>query len=179
LISDVLMECMQAKELVEVYTDRKDAGKFHVGFVTACSRDHCVMMLVSPEGYSDGYLLVHVEDIFRTQAGGAYERKMQTLMKYRNTKPVFIEMDSSNLVFSFLDYAKSTGSIVSLEVFDYGFGGQGFVENVDADECKLRYVNSFGENDGEGYVRLEDIAQVSMNGQEENILEILHTEYYR
>lgn len=171
---------MESRELIEVYTDRDDTSTYHEGYVMACNEDYCAMALVSPQGRFDGYILERIDRIYSVQAGGPYEKKIQTLMKYCNTRINYIELDDSNLIFSFLDYARSTGSIVSLDVFGSDAeNGIGFVYTVDHEMCFLKQVDLYGMNYNESYFMLEDISRISMNGEDETVLEILHTENYK
>lgn len=180
MLADILMQYVGKKELVEFHCTKNDTDKFHIGYVMACNSDHCVSLLISPEGYFDGYMLDDIDRIIFIQTATEYEKKIETLIHYKNTKTSFIELDNSNLVYSFLEYAMNTGSIVSIEAVESGYSdGQGFVDMLDRDICKIKQIDKYGRSNGECYIKLEDITQATFNGQDETVLEILHTECYK
>lgn len=180
MLTEILTQYVGKKELVEFHCNKNNTTKFHIGYVIACNNDQFVSLLISPEGYFDGYMLEDIDDIIFLQSSGKYEKKIETLIKYQKTKINFIELENENLVYSSLEYAMNTGSLISIEAVDSDYwDGIGFIEMLDHEVCKIKQVDDYGLNDGERYFRLEDITKATFNGQHETIFEILHTDAYR
>lgn len=86
-ILSVLKRSHEESLMVSVYSDRNEPEGFSAGFIDSLSAEQFVLKHVTPEGIQDGYIIRRTEDVFRVDAGGEYERRLEllyTLQKQRH-----------------------------------------------------------------------------------------------
>lgn len=180
MIKDILCQFIGKTNMVEVYTNQEDTSKFHIGKILACNDEYNVMSIVTPQGSYDGLLLEKLDQIINVQYDTKYDKKIISLIQYHKTELPFIHLDQSDLIGSLLEYARSSGSIVSITVLDSGnVDGQGFVDDIENGICKIRQVDDDGMNNGYGFLKLEDITKIALDGEDEVMLQILNGELFK
>lgn len=153
---------------VAVYDNSCDVSKFKFGRFLSVNDSRFAMLLVSPNGDYDGIVVDDVEDIFRIDSAGRYHEKIDKLIRFQSNEisppcinPQFIDE-------SILSYAKDSSRIVAIELHNSGvFDIIGFVKDVSETMCQVRLVNEYGEDDGDTFIDLRSISEISCDSEDE------------
>lgn len=86
-----LVEVMERKQLVAVYTDASDWNSFNLGYVKFVQDDFFCLKAITPFGEDDGYMFHKVEDVQKIDVQTPYAQSIEVLMQNRGA--VFEEVD--------------------------------------------------------------------------------------
>lgn len=167
----ILSELRRSQKMVSIYTDYQETNKFHYGVVIALNEKEIAIQMLSPDGESDGIIVMDAENVFRVEENGQYDEKMKKLCP-NNPLPLFNEALDENEIFeSLLSIASIEKSIISIELVDSGYNDiVGFVEEIEDGMCKVKQVDEFGYEDGFSFFLIRDITKITYLSQDEKRL---------
>lgn len=167
----ILKQIKVERKYAEFYTDVSDSMKFVYGLILAVNENYVAISLLSPGGLFDGVLVKQTNEILRVKLNGKYEKKMQRLCSLHDKKHPEYLLDDDAIPATLLSIAKQKCQIVSLEISNSGYEDiVGFVDEIGKDFCKIKEINPYGEEDGNSYVPLDCITQISCNSLDERRL---------
>ena len=124
---------------------------------------------ISPNGYYDGYVLKHIEEVYRVEYDGEYEKRIEKLYRAKGQAHNFASAeDDGALFYTALSFAKENDLVVSLMLGDDYRAG--FVDNYNDDTVFLNALNE----DGVAVVRINEILWLEIDTDYEQDLRILH-----
>lgn len=168
--------CYKNKKAVSLFCNRNDTEQHLTGFIGKVNDSEVLIYHITNCGYYDGYILKRIDDIFRIDYEGEYEKRIQMLYEYRNQAHREIDTfddDNDQIFFSLLDFAIENDYIVSLE-FENNYVS-GIVNGYSDDVLYLSIVDDMGKEDGISIINIDDVLTVDVDSDEEQILKILRT----
>ncbi len=164
----LLRELCASGKKAGIYTDEQEPSRFIYGKVLAVDENWVVLQLASPDGAYDGVVVMDTGCVFRIETDGKYGRRMEKLCSDGSFPDFCEKIDGENIMLSVLKIAKDRRTLVSFELCQSGYDDiTGFVETADEGKCRIRQFTCDGEADGVSAVSLEDISQISFEGEDE------------
>ncbi|MFE3977203.1 MULTISPECIES: hypothetical protein [unclassified Peribacillus] len=172
-----LLKISEKEELVELYSDTNDLRKFGVAKILKVSDAFVVAANITSTGLYDGYSLLYLESIHQINVNTKYIKKIKRLYMAKKQNHIEFVDGNEDLLLSFLDFAHENNFMVSVELFNTGYGDvQGFIKNLEDDIFVISMVNEVGELDGEAFIKSDAIHTISCDG--ENEFNLMHL-YFR
>ncbi|MFU0789869.1 MAG: EAL domain-containing protein [Virgibacillus proomii] len=163
--------------VVSIYSNQYEPEKCSVGYVDTLSTEQFIMKHITPEGLSDGYIVRRLDDIFRVDFNGEYEKRIDLLYTLQQQKheSLFEEQmrKDSNLFKETFISAKNKDLIVSI-CMDEGDDIVGFVKDITIEEVVISRISSEGLCDGESSFFLDDVNKLNCDTVEEKTLKLLY-----
>ena len=165
---ELLRELCESGKKAGIYTNRQEPSKFIYGGVLAVNDDEVAFQLVNPDGEYDGIVVMSSDCVFRIETSGKYSRRMEKLCSEDSFPEFHDKIIESEIMLSMLEIAKVRQTLVSFELCQSGYDDiVGIVKAVDEGKCQISQFTCDGEDDGVSVVSLEDISQVSFEGEDE------------
>lgn len=160
-------------KIVSIYSNYEDRSHFVAGFVKSFSEEDVIIKHISPEGYSDGIIVIKADDIFQIEYDGKYENRIEQLFKIfsnssENAKNNNVESCSSLL--DILEYSKNNRKIVTAFGEDFMAIASGFVESIEESVLTILKINEDGVADGKIVFFEDEIRRLSCMSIDEKIL---------
>lgn len=173
-IYDFLKKSLDENLVVSVFSDREQPEKCAVGYVASISDDQVLINHITPTGLYDGYVIRKLEDIFRIDTDGQYEKKMNqlyTLKKQMHEEFIPCKVKHGNLFKAALTASQKSELIVNFcidetEVQDSMIG---FVKEVNDNEVVINQVTEYGVDDCHSVVLLDDIIKLNCDSVDEHM----------
>ena len=156
---------LKGELLYEIYTDTND-DSYDVGVFITQDKENIVFQSVNVNGFDDGLLLLKKDDIHKVQFNTPYTISIQKLMEYlyRKIKYKNIKFKKDNLMTDFLNFAKTNGSIVGIELNNSGVVNMmGFIEELSDEYITTLELDIDGSTIGNGQARISDINKISID----------------
>lgn len=104
---------------VSIYTDRYDLESFSVGYIAAIEDPFIYINHISTRGEEDGMILRRIEDIFRIEYDGSYEKKLERLYQLKEQSHTkYLTKSKTNLFNAFLKNIQKHKWVITLKVGD-------------------------------------------------------------
>ena len=175
---DVLKGLVGTSEIVSVFCNPDDAYKACVGYVVAVSDEYFIIQGVTFDGYADGYLLRHYDEIFRLDINGEYEQRLMCLYQKLGQSHSPFGALGDNLLVSFFEYVLNNQLIVGVGVRDYTENSiYAFVKKIDGEGqmLTLNDVNDNGkETGGECWIGFDAVKRAAVGSRDEMKLQGLN-----
>ncbi|MDM5293473.1 hypothetical protein QUF81_09815 [Peribacillus simplex] len=172
-----LLKISEREEFVELYSDTNDLRKFGVAKILKVSDAFVVAANITSTGLYDGYSLLYLESIHQINVNTKYIKKIKRLYMAKKQNHIEFVDGNEDLLLSFLDFAHENNFMVSVELFNAGYGDvQGFIKNLEDDIFVISMVNEVGELDGEAFIKSDAIHTITCDG--ENEFNLMHL-YFR
>lgn len=171
-ILEKLKICQTKNEIVSVYYDPDDTAKHLTGFVGAASKTELLIYHISKHGRYDGYIIKQMDDIFRVDYAGKYERMISKLYQLRRAQHLTLDVKNILLSHSLLQFAQEKGYVLTVETEDDMISG--FVERYSDEEIVMKTVDMNGAPDGITAISLNVILTLSVDTEDEQDLLLLH-----
>jgi len=174
MFKDYLLQAMNQKNIVSLYTNDEDTEKFSLGFVQGVSNDYVLLASITPYGFYDGYIIKNYNDIYRVESNDKYGESKKKLYNLRSQNHAIIENKTDNLILCILEYALINHLVVSVELHDSGNNDlQGFVSNIEDGKIWIDQLDPYGQSDGKGIALIEDITWVACDAEDEQAIKLL------
>lgn len=167
--------CYQNKKLATFYCEEGESQKLFCGYVEKYNNSEILIAHISPHGYYDGLILMHIEDIWRVDYDGDYEKKIGRLYKLREQSHKHIHAIDmgEEILYTLLDFAKQNDYIISIEFSENRISG--FVNDYTDDNIYLGVVNEFGAENGTSIINVDEILCIAVDSDYEQDLKLLCT----
>ncbi|TCS92077.1 hypothetical protein [Hazenella coriacea] len=178
-IMSVLKRSFEEGLMVSVYSNRYQPEKSSVGFIDSLTTEQFVMKHVTPEGISDGYIIRRIEDVFRVDVSGEYERRLELLYSIQKQQHEdfikILAMQNLNLFKESLSIAQKKNLVVTICVDETENQDDiiGFVKDVCAKEITISRITYSGLEDGESTVFIEDVIKMNCDTTGEKTFKLL------
>lgn len=149
-------------KIVSIYTVDDSPYKFDVGICLSLNDELLLFQSISKYGLDDGLICMHIDDIYRVNYDGQYEKSIEKVKKIKSYEN--INIIENNLQLSLLKYASQNNYIV--EIFLYNGGDDnviGYIEYIDDYYVKIKTYDEYGNFDGYSVVKLDDIKMILCN----------------
>jgi len=167
--------CYDNKLIASFYCNQNDTNGHLTGYIEKYNESEILIAHISMHGYYDGFILKHIEDIYRIDYGGEYEQKIENLyvLKKQTSRHIdtFCE-DDSEILYSLLDYAKENNVLVSLEFYDNFISG--LINGYDDGIVYLSIINEYGVEKGVSIINVDEVDTVCVDTDDEQDLKILY-----
>ncbi len=167
--------------MVSVYSNRYQPEMCSVGFIDSLSAGQFIMKHVTPEGIYDGYIIRRIEDVFRVDVNGEYERRLELLYNLQKQKHQdFFKKKANqkpNLFKESLVIAQKKKLIVTIciDETDSQDNIVGFVKDVNPNGITISRISSNGLDDGESTFLIEDVIKINCDSSDERIIKLLYS----
>ena len=166
------------QSIISIYSDSEDTGKFEVVIPIFITETVLISRRFSPIGHYDGLFSQLIEDIYRIESNGAYEKKIAVLSQ--NCREDFLAIDdtskekeisSENPHIVLLDHAFKNELMVELELFGSGLqDAMGIVSYVDENEVTMLQYSDTGKQDSTAVIKAGAISAVMCDHEEARAL---------
>lgn len=162
----------EARELVEIYTNKSNIDQFEVGYIESCNDEDVLVHSVSAFGCDDGFYWERADDIFSLRYDTDYLKNLKMVMEQKKTAlstspfPKGYQQDTS-LMHKLLDYAMENNRMVRIVAKYYDLDAMGVIVDYDETTLDLRRYFVDGSSGENIIVLLEDLQVISVQGQDE------------
>lgn len=166
--------CFRNKIIASFYYDDCNTQRHLVGYIERFNDSEILIAHISSRGCYDGFILKHIEDIYRIDYGGEYEKKIEKLYKIRGQMHATINTFGSDdeIFYSLMDFVEQNSFLVTLEFAESCITG--LVNGYSDDIVYLTIINDYGEEDGISIVHIDEIQTVSVDSDNEQDLRTLY-----
>lgn len=169
-MKEKLIAWKEQNEIVNIYIDQMDTGRFMAGFLYAVDDDYFVLKSISPEGLQDGFILGEWNTIFKIEIGDSYTKQLKFLSEYHHVCHENIVLQG-NLKFALLQYAQVKHKVVTIEFLHGGKeNAVGFIERIDGNNCYFHSITEHGEEADELVIHIESITLMTCDGVNERMI---------
>lgn len=164
LFNKLLEKAKSAKKLVAVRYDRNDSEKLHIGRVIAYNDEMLILNSFNRKGQYDGQVVVSFEAIFAIEYDDSILRRTQHWIDYQaqifeaNPTPPFFNAELGDYS-AILKIAKEQNRLIDFTL-DFGFGGFGYIAEMDEDQFMVRIYNSYGDYEGVNVYEVYDLEEI-------------------
>lgn len=175
----ILSEAYKQNDMVAVYSDPSHPECAAVGYIDSLSAKQLALKHVTPEGISDGYVIRRIEDVFRIDVNGEYERRLTQLYQLHNQQHEDFFPHSMtpqrDLFREGLIIAQERNFVVSIcmDETEEQMDLVGFVKEVRSQTVTLSRISIDGFDDGESTIFIDDIIKMNCNTANERNLKLL------
>lgn len=173
---ELCMKCFESKSIGSFFCDQAESGKHLTGYIAAYKEDELLIKHISPSGYYDGFILIHISDLIRVDIAGQYEQKISTLYTLREQKHPNLNCAGECIFFTLMEFAQNNQLIVSLELDDCVLSG--FVQSFSEDHVHLEVLDEYGRTDGDTYLLSDEILSVALDTSTEQNIKLLNSHTY-
>lgn len=177
MLIESLVEIKEKELYASIYADLDNTSRFLFGKVPLLNDDHLIIESYSPNGQDDGFVLLEVKNVYKTEINSKYSQKMMALINHHNCsnhEKIDIKETNHSLVEHLLLFSQLKKYIVSIELLGNGVMFLGLVDSIQNELCCIKQIDEYGEDDGVTYIDILDISMITCNGEEEKYLKILN-----
>lgn len=142
------------------------------GYIDAYNEDEILIKHISPDGYYDGFILIHISDLIRVDILGQYEKRIALLFAMRKQVHPSLNHLNDTLYTSIMDFAHANNLIASVEL--EGTTISGYVLDFDENNVHIQVVDKNGQTDGETVVLVGNILSFAVDTITEQNLKMLN-----
>lgn len=157
----LLEKFKSSKKLVTIFSDLEAPSTCSVGYLHELDENWLALAHISPEGIEDGYVFRKMENVFRIDVGGKYEKKVenlysQNLVRHEN---LYLKNEKGILIAAITE-AIRTKKMVAINVMD-GEDVVGHICLLSETFIIIERFTEFGEKDGQTVVPIEAITKLN------------------
>ena len=168
---DIIRNCAEKNKVVSMYFNKEDNQVHSTGYIHRYNEDEIIMAHINPRGEYDGFILDRVDNIYRIESDGAYERKIKRLYKLKKQKHEAVKCKGKSLLADLLDFAKSKEYLISLELGNDSVTG--ILDHYDDSCIYLNAIDAYGNPDGTSVICIEQLVTVSCDTDYEQDVKLL------
>jgi hypothetical protein len=175
----ILKDALASQELVSIYADPSRPGSCSVGKIYSIGKTVFAMKSMTQDGRDDGILLRKVENVFKIEGGGKYEKKIGFLHEeqLRLVKDRTYDLKQFADFSTALRYASKQKFVISvwMEMDDDDEYQSGYISSITTKTFKLDRLDDFGIANGFSVLKIEYIQGMDIDGSNERALNVLHS----
>ena len=150
-------------DLIEVYTDLDDDG-FTIGYVNDFNEEFVAINAINPRGLNDGIHVIRLDEIVKIEKETNYDKKLVTLMKWKNTVLSDYKFKSNDFIYELLNLSLKEKKIVTITIMNSNeVSNNGIVRKLDKELVEIENIDSYGLSDGFNILRIDDITYISFD----------------
>jgi len=172
---------LKSKNLpVSIFTEKYNEENFSCGFIADIDDDFFYLNHISPNGTEDGVIARRIEDIYRIEFEGEYEKRLEKLYSlkkqdHKKYKAINREEKTKDVLESYLEFAKNNNLIITFasgneENFSEFTGN---IVKFEIEEIHLRQVSFYGEIMGNILFKRADIIKFDYDTLDEKDIFLL------
>lgn len=171
--------------IVSIYSNWNEPEKCAVGFVEDISDEQISLKHITPHGLNDGYVIRKLDDIFRVDLNGQYEKRLLILYNLQGQNHANLLQNKtkkdSNLFKEALLSAQKLKMVVSVCIDETEAQESivGLVKEVIDDEVVISQISFEGLDDGESIFFIDNIVKINCDSLDERALGLLNLELKR
>jgi len=169
---DLCKKCFDLNCVGSFFCDASRPDMHLTGYIDAYNEDEILIKHISPDGYYDGFILVHISDLIRIDILGQYEKRIALLFTMRKQVHPRLNHLNDTLYTSIMDFAHTNNLIASVELEDTTISG--YVLDFDENNVHIQVVDKNGQTDGETVVLVENILSFAVDTITEQNLKMLN-----
>ena len=171
-----LQRIEKGKELIAVYSLSEKQEYFEVGLLIEMDEDTIMLESYASDGDYDGYLVIHIDDIYRIEQGSKYLHAMN-LLRSPQRKGSICEL-SGHCVDDILQHVKASNRILTINLLERdGNKLTGYAHEINDNLIVIRTLNEYGEPDGLTTIYKEDCSVLACESKDDKRLERLNNSY--
>ena len=168
---DILKNCAKKGKVVSLYFNKEDNQVHSTGYVHRYNENEIIIAHINPRGEYDGFILNRIDDIYRIEFDGDYERKIRRLYKLKKQKHNTINCAKESLLFDLLDFAKDNEYLISLEFNNDSVTGT--IDFYDENYICLNVIDAYGKQNGTSVAAIDQIVTISCDTDYEQDVKLL------
>jgi hypothetical protein len=172
-----LQDAIRNNKIVAIYKDIQKPDQCIVGKPEYLTKYEFLLQSISPDGFSDGYVVRKINNIWKVESDEEYPLAIEKLAKHRNTKlkPFFENhSDIENVFLKLLQLAKEKKLLVTIfQNCENDYSYTGIIKNVDKKNVKLSVYNFYGEYQEDYTINNSDISFIDCDTLYEQDIKIL------
>ncbi len=173
---DIIQKCAAEKKIASFYFNKNDNTVHLTGFVHCFNDEEILIAHITPRGEYDGYILNRIEDIYRIEYNGYYEKKIGLLYSLKSQNHQLLRKnDNEYILDSLIDYAISCNKVVSLQLQNDKITG--FVVSYANGVILMNTLDNNGISDGYSSISIEEVETFACDGDYEQDLKLLNNSY--
>ena len=152
-----------AREIGSFYANAADSWQHLTGFVEFVSQEHFLVRGVSSHGFQNGFSLRELDELYRIETDGSFERKAAALYKLRGQKHTdFLPplTPTCDLKLELLLAAQRRDLALMLQIGESPLV-MGFVRELSDDTLDFALFEDNGAPDGFCLVEIEEIRRIN------------------
>lgn len=175
--SEILKTLKINHEIVLLYTNANDTLKFSAGYVLEVMDEQFMMKHISPDDMDDGIYMSDIANIIKIETNTRYSNRLKILTSKLDESNV--TDFCGNLYKGMLLKAMYERSIISVELGNSGeMDAMGFVLAVSDRIVHILSIDDYGVKDGDCFIQLNQITQLTCDGIEERKISLLYSRNY-
>ena len=175
VLTGLLKELVNSKELCAVYSDSVRTTKFCVGHILGIDDEFYLIERVDPFGLQDGLGCSRIGEIIKVERDNVYLKNLAKLIHYHKQKAIPKISCGDDMKLSLIDYAQKHKKVCEFELCESDNKDIiGFVKSYKDGLLTVQTLTETGDEDGESCIPMEAIDVIVCNSVDENKIEILH-----
>lgn len=170
-MQQVIDDCFRNQKVVSCYFNREDNSVHLTGFIFDYNDEELLLAHITPRGEYDGFVLNKMENLYRIDCEGKYEKKIHELYKSKHQSHSVVPCNKEKIADALLKYACENGCLVTLELENASVTGQ--IEKY-GDYISLQVLDENGEENGKCIIDIHEIVTFSCDTDYEQDLKILN-----
>lgn len=157
--------------IASFYFNKEDASSHLTGFVHHYNENELLIAHITSRGEYDGFVLKRMEDLFRIEYNGEYEKKIHQLYLLKKQSHPIVECNEEDILFPLLNFAQKKQFLITLKLESDEVTG--FVEEYD-DYIHLLVVDENGNENGKSIVNIDDVLAFACDTDYEQDLKLIY-----
>lgn len=143
----LLIELINDKKVVSIYTDVDNYDCFAVGYIVALKNEKILVYHIGSHGEDDGYSVINIGDIYRIETESKYINKLRDLSNV-NVEETIKFNTTDDLLMDLLNEAIHSQCIVKLSLNHISNLLMGYVIKIEDNKVYMLQIDQYGEDDG-------------------------------
>ncbi len=177
--STVLQSALSEKRIVSLHFNPDNQSTFSVGYIVYFDAEWILLESIDTDGADEGYELRDHESLFRVDARGKYEDKIELLSKqYKPGQRELIISHETMGDMPVMEYlfqeSKKNNRIIVVWTDDEYDSIIGYVTSYGESVVAIQEVDDYGNRDAEIYLKIESVRSLDIDSKKCRMLEFLH-----
>lgn len=182
-IYKLLSSLLSSGKLVSLHYDPRNMSACSVGYVDALDQEYVRLKAISSYGSDAGYEIRRIDEIFKVDIDGAYEKKLSFLRM--NAQSIFDDQTlpppadkQKSLLDASLEQAMALRLITVVWCADSADSIIGYVKAMISDSITIESIDEMGRPDGEVLLAKNTIESIDCNSNKCQVISFLNKEKF-
>lgn len=165
----------EERKMVCLYYNECDTESFLIGWIVGYDKEYCFIECVNSRGFCNGYAIRLIDSIVKIEIDNKYLLSVQKLLEINKQSQTAIFIDVEDCLEEILNYSLKNRRICFIELSESNnLDAIGMLNNINANEVEILFINETGEADGEAVLDYQRISAVTFGNEEQIRLEKLY-----